>query len=300
MAREKVLFVYNPHAGKGAMKNKLSDVVEIFMEAGLEVTVYATMKPGEAAEIVESCGAEYERVICSGGDGTLHEVTHGLMQLEPGSRPKCGYIPTGTVNDFASGIKLPKRIRKAAEVAAGSACRAYDIGEMNGRYFTYVAAFGAFTAVSYETPQATKNLLGKTAYILDGVTKLSSIKSIHVKVTEDGEVWEEDCILGMITNAKSIGGLNLFKKRKVKLDDGYFDGLFVRTPGNPIALNQVMNFLLTGEPNPQIRMLHCRQVEIETDEEIAYTLDGENGGLYKKVVITNQKQAITYFHGLSK
>lgn len=169
---------------------------------------------------------------------------------------------------------------------------------MNGQYFTYVAAFGAFTAVSYETPQATKNLLGKTAYFLEGVSKLNSIKSVHVKVTEDGECWEDDCILGMITNAKSIGGLKLFKKSKVQLDDGYFDGIFVQTPKNPIALNQVMNFLLTGEPNQQVRMIHCRQVEIETDGEVAYTLDGENGGTYKKVVITNQKQAITYFHGI--
>lgn len=296
--RERVLFIYNPHAGKGAMKNKLSDVVEIFMKAGFEVTVYATMKPGEATDIVEHSGKEYDRVICSGGDGTLHEVTHGLMQLMPESRPKCGYIPTGTVNDFATGIKLPKRILKAAEVAAGNACHAYDIGEMNGQCFTYVAAFGAFTAVSYETPQATKNLLGKTAYILEGVSKLNSIKSVHVRVTEDNESWEEDCILGMITNARSIGGLKLFKKSKVKLDDGYFDGLFVRTPKNPLELNQVMNFLLTGEPNQQIRMLHCRQVEIETDAEVAYTLDGESGGTYKKVVITNHKQAITYFHGL--
>lgn len=298
MEREKVLFIYNPHAGKGTMKNKLSDVVEIFMKAGFEVTVYATMRQGEAAEIVESEGEKYERIICSGGDGTLHEVTHGLMNLLPEQRPKCGYIPAGTVNDFASGIKLPKRILKAAQVAAGDSCHAYDIGEMNGQYFTYVAAFGAFTAVSYETPQATKNLLGKTAYFLEGVSKLNSIKSVHVKVTEDGECWEDDCILGMITNAKSIGGLKLFKKSKVQLDDGYFDGIFVQTPKNPIALNQVMNFLLTGEPNQQVRMIHCRQVEIETDGEVAYTLDGENGGTYKKVVITNQKQAITYFHGI--
>lgn len=295
---EKVLFVYNPHAGKGAMGAKLSDVMEIFMKAGFEVTVYATMRQQEATEIVREKGQNYDRIICSGGDGTLHEVTHGLMEIPEDVRPKCGYIPTGTVNDFATGIKLPKRILKAAEVAAGDSSHAYDIGDMNGSYFTYVAAFGAFTSVSYETPQATKNLLGKTAYILDGMVKLNSIKSIPVRVDADGEIWEEECILGMVTNAKSIGGLKLFRKKKVRLDDGFFDGIFVRTPKNPIELNMVMNFLLTGEENQQVHMLHGQRVTIEADEEIAYTLDGENGGQYKKAVITNHRQAITYFHGL--
>ena len=298
MEREKVLFIYNPHAGKGAMKNKLSDVMEIFMEAGFEVTVYATREQPEATEIVRSQGADYRRIICSGGDGTLHEVTYGLMELPPDRRPRCGYIPTGTVNDFATGIKLPKRILKAAQVAAGEACHPYDVGEMNGQYFTYVSAFGAFTSVSYETPQATKNLLGKTAYFLEGVSQLNSVKSIHARITTDGEEWEEDCILGMITNARSVGGLKLFKKRNVRLDDGYFEGVFVRTPKNPVELNLVMNYLLTGQPNQQIHVTRSRQAVIETDEEVAYTLDGENGGLHKKAVITDHRQAITYFHGL--
>jgi YegS/Rv2252/BmrU family lipid kinase len=297
---EKVLFIYNPHAGKGTIKNKLSSVIEIFMHAGFEVTVYATMGPGNATDIVKQSGANYDRVICSGGDGTLHEVTHGLMALPKEQRPSCGYIPAGTVNDFASGLKLPKQIMKAAAVAAGDNCQALDIGDMNGNCFTYVVAFGAFTSVSYETPQATKNLFGKTAYILDGVTKLNTLKSIPVTVNVDGEIWEEEYILGMVTNAKSIGGLKLYRKHSIHLDDGYFDGIFVRTPKNPIELNAVMNFLLTGEENSQISIVRGRQIEISAGEEVAYTLDGENGGQYKKAVITNHKQAITYFHGLQQ
>ena len=125
---EKVLFIYNPHAGKGAMRNKLSDVMEIFMQAGFEVTVYATMQQQEATDIVKEKGMDFDRVICSGGDGTLHEVTYGLMELPLEKRPRCGYIPTGTVNDFATGIKLPKRILKAAQIVAGNSSHAYDIG----------------------------------------------------------------------------------------------------------------------------------------------------------------------------
>lgn len=290
----KTLFIYNPNAGKGLLRAKLSEVIEILSGNELEITVFPTKKMGDAREMVERQGEKYERIICSGGDGTLHEVVNGLMHLPESSRPACGYIPTGTVNDFASGIRIPKQILKAAEIASGKYAHAYDVGEMNGDYFTYVAAFGAFTSVSYETPQATKNLLGKTAYILDGVTKLNTIKSIPVHVNIDGEEWEQDCILGMVTNAETIGGLSLYRKTKVCLDDGCLDGIFVQTPKNPVELNQVMDFLLRGVENSSVRIIHGKRIEITSREEIAYTLDGENGGSYKRTVLENHKQAVTY------
>lgn len=298
MKREKVLFIYNPQAGKGTLKNKISDVLEIFMKFNLEITVYATKEAGEATEIVEAKGTEYTRVICSGGDGTLHEVLNGLMMIPEEKRPACGYIPTGTVNDFANGLKIPKRVLPAAEIAAGFFGKKYDVGEMNGQFFSYVAAFGAFTSVSYETSQVAKNILGKTAYLLDGISKLNLIKSIPVKACTEKETWEGDCILGIVSNAKSIGGIKtMFKKKKVELDDGYLDCIFVSTPKNPLELNQVMNFLLTGEENAMVHMMQCEKIEIDTEEDVAYTLDGENGGAYKKTVITCHKQAITYYHG---
>lgn len=297
MVQEKVLFVYNPYAGKGTLRNKLADVIDLLMERHFDVTIVATREAGEAAAVVEKKGVECDRVICAGGDGTLHEVIHGLMALSPENRPGCGYIPTGTVNDFANGIRLPRRVLPAAQVAAGEQKAVCDVGDMNGMFFSYVAAFGAFTSVSYETPQATKNLFGKTAYILDGAVKLGKIKSYHVKIRTDEEEWEEDCILGMVTNAESVAGLRLYKKNTVRLDDGLLDGIFVKTPKNPIELNLVMGFLLNGKANSQVKVIHSSRVEIIGEEEIAYTLDGENGGAHRETVITNHKQAITYFCG---
>lgn len=297
MEQERILFVYNPRAGKGTLRNKLADVVDLMMQCNFEVMIVATQNAGDAAAVVQNKGAECDRVICAGGDGTLHEVIHGLMALPAEKRPGCGYIPTGTVNDFANGIHLPRRVLPAAKVATGGRKAACDVGEMNGMYFSYVAAFGAFTSVSYETPQATKNLFGKTAYILDGAVKLGKIKSYPVRVRTDQEEWEEDCILGMVTNAESVAGLRLYKRNTVSLDDGLFDGIFVKTPKNPIELNLVMGFLLNGKANPQVKVIHSSRVEILCDEEIAYTLDGENGGTHKEAVITNHKQAITYFCG---
>lgn len=292
---EKVLFLYNPAAGKGNLRNKISQIVELMMEREFDVTILATRKAMEATAYVQKRGVEYDRVICAGGDGTLHEVTQGLMRLPKEGRPACGYIPAGTTNDFAHSMGLPKRVMRAAEVAVGDRGKACDIGQMNEAYFSYVAAFGAFTSVSYETPQLTKNLLGKTAYILDGAAKLNTIKGYEIAVTTDDETWEENCMLGIVSNAKTVAGLHFYKGDKVSLDDGLFEAVFVRTPKNPIELNLLVAFLMTGKVNDQVKLVHSSQVIIESRSEVAYTLDGENGGKYKKAVITNHRKAITFY-----
>lgn len=297
MRDKKLLFVYNPCAGKGTMKNKLSDVIETFMKAEYEVTIYATQREAEATEIVMESGKNYDRVICSGGDGTLHEVTQGLMQLPPEERPVCGYIPTGTVNDFAKGLKLPMRIKLAARVAARDKVRPVDIGLMNGHCFTYVAAFGAFTSVSYETPQAFKNLLGKMAYILQGMAQLGNIKAYHAVIRADQETVEDDFIFGMVSNARSIGGFSFFKKGMVSVNDGIFEGVFIRKPKNPLELQAVLNSFVTLKPNEQILGFHGKKFSILSEEEIPFTLDGENGGSYQKTEIQCCHNAINYVWG---
>ena len=119
MEKEKVLFVYNPRAGKGTLRNKLADIIDLMMKRQWDVSIAATQKAGDAAEYIIQKGIGCDRVICSGGDGTLHEVIHGLMTLPPDMRPACGYIPTGTVNDFANSIRLPKRVIPCAQIAVG-------------------------------------------------------------------------------------------------------------------------------------------------------------------------------------
>ncbi len=297
MQRQRLLFIYNPHAGKETMKNKLSDVIESFMRADYEVTIYATQREEEATEIVLEQGSKYQRIICSGGDGTLHEVTQGLMQMEPSERPVCGYIPTGTVNDFARGLKLPMRVKMAAKVAAGDNVYPVDIGLMNGRCFTYVAAFGAFTSVSYETPQATKNLLGKTAYLMQAMAQLGNIPSYHAMIQTDEERIEADFLFGMVSNAKSIGGFPLFKKQNVSLNDGLFEGIFIKKPKTPLEVQAVINSFVRLEPNEQIVGLHSKHFEIISEEKIPFTLDGENGGSHQRTEIQCCHKAIDYVWG---
>ncbi|MBO4395920.1 MAG: diacylglycerol kinase family lipid kinase [Eubacterium sp.] len=301
MAREKTLFIYNPNSGTGAIKNKLSQVIEVFMRAGLDVNIFATGKHGDATQIIHSRlgkkSTRFRRVICAGGDGTLHEVVQGLMDLPPELRPPCGYIPVGTMNDFSNGLKLPRNIVKSAEIASGRVSSLFDIGTMDDEPFVYVAGFGAFTAVSYDTSQQAKNLMGWLAYFFRGISELGAIKSIHVRVETEDETWEDDVIIGIVTNAKTVGGQKIFRKTDVRLDDGLFEGIFVKTPKNPIELNRILGSFIFSDFGPQIKTFLCKKFTIETSEPVPYTMDGENGGIRKRVEITNRQQAVRFFHG---
>ncbi|MCI5883956.1 MAG: YegS/Rv2252/BmrU family lipid kinase [Eubacterium sp.] len=297
MREKKLLFIYNPCAGKGTMKSKLSDVIETFMHAEYEVTIYATQREREATELVMELGKNFHRIICSGGDGTLHEVTQGLMNMPPEERPVCGYIPTGTVNDFARGLNLPTRIRNAAKIAVTDKIKPMDIGLMNGEVFTYVAAFGAFTSVSYETPQTFKNLLGRAAYLLEGMGQVANIKSYPMTIQTGEERITDEFLFGMVSNAKSVGGFSFFKKGQVSLNDGKFEGIFIRKPKNPQELQAVINSFVTLKPNEQIIGVHSDSFIITSEQEVAYTLDGENGGSHKRVEIACCYRPIEYVCG---
>ncbi len=290
-----MLFIYNPHAGKELIRKKLSYFIEEFNRCGYEVTVYATQKRNDATEIVRKRGAEFDRIVCAGGDGTMHETMVGIMQLSPEQRCPCGYLPAGTVNDFAHTIGIPKKIEAAVTIAEKGRPFSYDVGSMNDKFFNYIVAFGAFTSVSYETPQSTKNLLGKGAYFLEGLMKLPSIKPYHAVITAgDGTKAEGDFIFGMVTNSTSVGGFPLFRKSRVSLNDGMFEGVFVKNPKNPIEFQAVIAAFMSASANDQIITMCSESFTIQSDDRVAYTIDGENGGEHRTAVIQNHHRAITY------
>ncbi|MBQ2934964.1 MAG: YegS/Rv2252/BmrU family lipid kinase, partial [Lachnospiraceae bacterium] len=172
---KKALFIVNPHAGKGLIKNHLLSILNTLTEAGYLVTTYITQSQGDAIQVTRERERDYDLVVCSGGDGTLDEIVTGMMQS--GFQTKIGYIPAGSTNDFAKSLKLPSTMKKAAEIVAADNTYACDVGVFNEDVFVYVAAFGIFTEVSYGTPQELKNMLGHTAYLLEGMKQIQNIKS---------------------------------------------------------------------------------------------------------------------------
>lgn len=288
---KKMLFVYNPKAGKAKIKNKLADILDVFAASGFEVTVYPTRKKGDAVEIVANRKPIYDLVVCSGGDGTLDEVVTGMTQSS--FRTPIGYIPAGSTNDFGGSLHLPKNMIEAAENVVRGKNFPCDVGAFNNDIFVYIAAFGIFTEVSYETDQEIKNTLGHMAYVLEGMKRLPNVRPQHLKVTYDDKVIEDDFIFGMITNSVSVGGFKNITGKNVQLDDGVFEVTLIKFPKNPVELTQTMNSLVNR--NIDTGTTYCfrtSSVRLESDEEIAWTLDGENGGSHKDVYIENRHRAV--------
>lgn len=235
---QKLLFIFNPHAGKGQIKNHLVDIVDMMVKAGFDVTIYTTQAQADATRKVVEEGAGYDRIVCSGGDGTLDEVMTGLMQAK--LHIPIGYIPAGSTNDFANSLGIPKEMLKAAERAVGQNRFPCDIGDFNSDTFVYIAAFGLFTEVSYKTSQQLKNIFGHVAYIMEGVKQLRDIPSFRMQVEYDGKVFQDEFIYGMVTNSVSVGGFKGMTGNDVKLDDGLFEVTLIRNPKNPIELNEIL------------------------------------------------------------
>lgn len=286
----KMLFVYNPRAGKGAIRNALSHILEEFSRRDMLITVHPTKKAGDATDTVRQAGRDYDLIVCSGGDGTLDEVVCGIM--EGGFRTPIGYIPAGSTNDFANSLGIPKQMRQAAAAIADGVPFSIDVGSLNDQFFIYVAAFGVFTEVSYQTSQDMKNVLGHMAYMLEGAKSLSNLKSWNLIYRSEEVSGSGNFLYGMITNSNSVGGFKGITGKDVDLRDGLFEVTLIRMPDNVIEWPLIINALLHGESNDKVITFKTRRLEIISDEEIAWTTDGEYGGTYSHVVIENNCQAV--------
>lgn len=288
---KKMLFIYNPMAGKEQIRNKLSDIVQIFCEAGFEVTIFATRGKGDATNIVREKGSRYDYVVCSGGDGTMNEVATGLIRLE--ERPVCGYIPAGTVNDFASSLKIPKIMKKAARLITEGSVFKCDLGQFNDRYFTYVSGFGAFTEVSYQTPQEWKNALGKAAYFIEALKHITEIKTHHMVIEYDEGRVEDDFMLGLVSNSVSVAGYKAYSKMNIMMDDGLFEALFIKNIRNPLDLQGALGALMSKKfDSDRMLQISSSRIKITSDDDVQWTLDGEDGGFCREVTMTNHQYAL--------
>ena len=289
-----MLFVFNPKAGKGKIKMHLLDIVDIFSSHDYEIIIRSTQAPRDAYEKAKEYANSVDMIVCSGGDGTLDEVVTGIMEAE--SSVPIGYIPAGSTNDFANSLFMPKNMTKVAEMIMEEELYHCDIGRFNQKTFAYVAAFGLFTDVSYETDQDLKNVLGHVAYVLEGVKRLFDIKSYHMKVTSDEVQAEDDFIVGMITNSRSVGGFKNLTGKNVDMNDGLFEVTLIVHPKNPLQLQEIITALVMAEDNTDlIYSFKTKKLTIESDEEVPWTLDGEFGGDHSHVDIENRHKALNLY-----
>lgn len=291
---KKLLFVFNPHSGTGEICKYLAEVVDIFTKAEYEVVVYPTQAPLDGTRKILKDGRRFDRIVVSGGDGMLHELVNAVLRMK--NPVPIGYIPTGTVNDFASTHNIPKNPVEAAKVAVSDRIGNLDVGMFGEEYFTYVAAFGLGANVAYDTDQKAKNTWGVLAYVANAIRSIEpqNINQVccKMKVDTGEEVIEDEFIFGAVSNSLSIGGMQNLIDREVVLDDGLLEGLFIKKPQNVIELEQIARGLITRNfDSPYMSFFRTNYFKIES-ETAAWTLDGENGGEHENVIISAKKQVL--------
>ena len=289
---KKLLLIVNPCSGRAKMRTELLRVVEILSEGGYTVTVYPTKARGDATDYVLNLSEnEYEIIVVCGGDGTLSEVITGLMKS--GLHIALGYIPSGTLNEWSSGLGIARSIPKAAEDITNGKKIKLDIGKFGDKYFSYTASFGAFTDASYSAPQDIKNMLGQAAYFFEGIKSLGNIKPIHLKFkTEDREI-EGDFLFGAVSNSMSVGGIVKFDESVVKLNDGRFEILLIRNPDNILKLQPIIDGILKRDFDKEgIEFFTAESVTVTGAGGLSWTLDGEYAEGTDEIVISNMHNAI--------
>ncbi len=286
--KKRLLLIINPAAGRGSYKSNFTEAMQQLSAGGYETTLSFTEKRGDASEIAASRAADFDTVACIGGDGTLSEVLAGLMQLD--DPPPVGYLPMGTSNDVATTLGLPKNdtLSAARRILTGTP-HPFDVGGFGeDQYFAYIAAFGAFTEVSYATPQDQKKVLGHLAYVLQGMQTLGRIESIHTRVEYDEGVFEGNLLYGSMSNSTSVAGIVRLPESMVSLGDGVSELVLVKDPGSVAAFAEIVNSVLSERfDSDKLLILHTRRAHFYFDRPIAWTRDGEAGGEFTDIALCN-------------
>lgn len=293
---KKMLFVFNPHAGKGNIRNCLCDIINMFTAGGYDVLAYATQAKNDGYNKIVADGKNYDTIVVSGGDGTLSEGVSALMKLretDPDLMIPLGYIPAGSTNDVANSLGISTNMRIAARDIIKGEYFDCDIGQFNDKYYVYVAGFGAFTDVSYMTPQDMKNKWGHAAYIVEGIKALPKITGQTVTVEHDGEKFTDSFVVGLVSNSRSIGGMRKLIAKDVVFDDGLFEVVLAKTPENPIDLSGLIaTAAMNNLTDKHYITFKTSKVTFTCEGGIPWTMDGEAGGTHNSVTIINHRKAV--------
>ena len=298
---KKLLFIINPVAGKKHAGSSMYNVVKRFCSADYLVTIAVTQYKGHGKELARSAADEsFDLVVCTGGDGTLNEVTSGLVE---GSRKiPFGYLPAGSTNDFARTLGISTIPLKATEHIIQEKPKTLDMGSFNDgqQHFIYIASFGAFTEVSYSASQTAKNRFGHLAYLYEAIKDMRDLKAYNTTVTaqtSEGErIFKGRYIFGSVTNTRSIAGLIKLYDKKVDLNDGMFEVMLIKQPKNPIDFSNIIQGLATTvQGNEMFEYFRASSLTFQMTAKAPWTVDGEEAKADKTVTLSNMKEALTIY-----
>lgn len=294
MNRKKVLVLINPNSGKKNSKESVLDALNVFSVNNYQMEIYLSQKPMDVTRYIEENGERFDVVAVFGGDGTLNEATNGLMKLK--HKPVISYFPTGTMNDFGTNFGLTNDMKQCANIACVGHIESFDVGKMNSRYFNYVAGFGAFCNVSYETKQELKKQIGNLAYIIKAIHEIPNLHPYHVKMNLDGKVFDKNLMFGLIINGNRVAGFEMVEQADNTFKDGLFDIILVEHTPNPLELYNYPLGVLHPELNMKyVERYQAKSIIIESQEKLAWTLDGEEGKETLVARVENISQALQIY-----
>lgn len=292
----KALLIYNPVAGRKKLCPATDKAFNI-LHKKYELDIYATEKEKSVVDIIKEKKAnEYDVIFCCGGDGTLNEVINGVIKNKLDT--PIGYIPCGSANDFAKTLHIPMHAPEAIKALADGDVAFVDVGLFNKTaYFSYAASFGLLSKVSYDTPLEEKNKLGYFAYVWRGLKEAMHMGSAPAYEAEillpEGRKIHGQYIFGLICNSTSVGGVLKLPASAVDIQDGLFEGLFVRKPHSDdewmVLIDDILHKRL--ENNPLIDFFHASAIKIKLPK-LDWSLDGEKKEGEEEMVIENQHRLI--------
>lgn len=270
--------IYNPTSGREIFKRHLAEVLQKLEEAGYETSCHATTGEGDAIKAARAAvERRFELVIAAGGDGTINEVVNGLAEQD--YRPRLGIIPTGTTNDFARALHIPRDVEAATDIIVKGDTIPVDIGRINEKYFINIAGGGRLTELTYEVPSKLKTMIGQLAYYLKGIEMLPSIRSTEVSIEFDGKMFEGEVMLFLVGLTNSVGGFEKLAPDSC-INDGMFSLLILKKT-NLADFIRIATMAVRGEhvKDPNVIYTQANRIKVQAKEKVQLNLDGEFGGL---------------------
>lgn len=270
----KVKFIYNPYSGEGAILKDIDKIIDMHQKEGYTVVPYRIQRGVDVANALEEIDEFYRYILIAGGDGTIDTVVNAMKSKE--IELPIAVLPVGTANDFAKFLGMTNNIKDNVEQILNSEPVKVDLGHVNDKYFVNVLSTGLFTDVSQKTDTTLKNTLGKLAYYIKGIEQLPNFRSLNVKITADGKVYDSPMYLMLVFNGQTAGGFKIALDAKV--DDGLFDILILKSCHIPEFIHVFLKFMM-GEhtDDPRVEYIKAKELLIETTEDIVTDIDGEKG-----------------------
>ena len=279
---QSVKVICNPSSGRQLIQKRTDALCNLLINNGYVVGKFNTEKKDDAMyETIKTVSEGWDLIVVCGGDGTVNEVAKGIAKSS--KKIPVAILSSGTVNDFANYMQLPKDIEGFFQMINKGKTMEVDLGKANDEYFINVAASGLLTDIGYKVSPEIKAILGKMAYYIEGLKEIpkSRFKPIKIRFESEEFTGNEDVLLFLISNTSSIGGFRRIAPN-ADVKDGYLDVVIIKR-SEVQDLAQIFINIFSGEHINHPNVIYFKTKKIKAyplnEEKITIDIDGEYGGI---------------------